>query len=647
MLLAPAGNRSLASIGKLYGTDLNKLEVSNFYKTHMDLFYHTHKENFVNYALQDSLITLKHANEMENFNFTLQRTDVPLTLSGLGKTFVLFYWRNVMDYNGYQIDPNLLIGKASEIQTPKGLTATKNVGVYMSHFINNYKGGRNESFCYGVDRNTLWFDYDLVSAYTTAMAYLGDPKYEDFKLLSKNDFDKLKTEDFMNGYFIIQTKFIFPDTVKYPSIPVMVDDTTTVYPLTGGPVFLTGPEYLLARAQKCGFDWISAIKIPTYPEKPFYEIIKEIQAKRREFPKGSVKNLLYKEIGNSIYGNTVTGMADKKRYDPQIGKTVRVEAGKLSNPILASLTTGLIRSVIGECLHNIKKLGGIIVSVTTDGFITNIPDLESKFLDETLFTKDETLLLRWYITQREKLSGSSISLELKTSGTGIIFWTTRGQLGINSRLKAMTGFQNHNLSKDELIAMLIELIKSEDKELNYVMKTLRSGKTILKHGGHVTPIERDQIFRVLFDNRRQIIEPENDLNPSEDFVLLDSKPWNDVRAAREVRKFSRAHNLKKYHVSSSGKKIVKKVYNNPFEKAVRVFLRGLYSPRPLFNLNPLRRELKTYDQILKLINGYDPDYKLNKHKISYYKGTASGTAMVEKSVPRTIKTEDFGGKYTT
>lgn len=86
------------------------------------------------------------------------------------------------------------------------------------------------------------------------MAYLGDPKYEDFKLLSKNDFDKLKTEDFMNGYFIIQTKFIFPDTVKYPSIPVMVDDTTTVYPLTGGPVFLTGPEYLLARAQKCGFD---------------------------------------------------------------------------------------------------------------------------------------------------------------------------------------------------------------------------------------------------------------------------------------------------------------------------------------------------------------------------------------------------------
>jgi hypothetical protein len=32
---------------------------------------------------------------------------------------------------------------------------TKDVGLYMSYYIANYKGGRNESFMYGVDTETL------------------------------------------------------------------------------------------------------------------------------------------------------------------------------------------------------------------------------------------------------------------------------------------------------------------------------------------------------------------------------------------------------------------------------------------------------------------------------------------------------------
>lgn len=43
------------------------------------------------------------------------------------------------------------MGNADEIQTPKGLFATRNIGTHMSYFIANYKGGRNESFMYGVD----------------------------------------------------------------------------------------------------------------------------------------------------------------------------------------------------------------------------------------------------------------------------------------------------------------------------------------------------------------------------------------------------------------------------------------------------------------------------------------------------------------
>ena len=47
-----------------------------------------------------------------------------------------------------------MMGNADEVQTPKGLFATGDVGAHMSYFIANYKGGRNESFMYGVDEKT-------------------------------------------------------------------------------------------------------------------------------------------------------------------------------------------------------------------------------------------------------------------------------------------------------------------------------------------------------------------------------------------------------------------------------------------------------------------------------------------------------------
>ena len=46
------------------------------------------------------------------------------------------------------------------------------MGLHLSYFIGNYKGGRNESFMYGAEDSIYWYDDDLVSAYTTAKANL-------------------------------------------------------------------------------------------------------------------------------------------------------------------------------------------------------------------------------------------------------------------------------------------------------------------------------------------------------------------------------------------------------------------------------------------------------------------------------------------
>ena len=241
------------------------------------------------------------------------------------------------------------MGNSDEIQTPRGLFASGDVGLHLSYYVGNYKGGRNESFMYGVDTERHWFDYDLVSAYTTAMTYLTLPDYSNARLLSSENVLKLTEKELLKGYLIVNGSFDFPATIKYPSIPCYIDSTTTVYPLRG-KCLLTGPEYLLAKNQGCKIKITSAFYIPPsefsrstsmgtkfkITIKPFQAIINEIQSKRREYPKGHILNALYKEMGNSIYGNLVRGLSNKKTFDTKSGKLLRMPATELSNPILAS-----------------------------------------------------------------------------------------------------------------------------------------------------------------------------------------------------------------------------------------------------------------------------------------------------------------------
>jgi hypothetical protein len=69
---------------------------------------------------------------------------------------------------------------------------------------------------------------------------------------------------------------------------------------------------------------------------PFREVIGNLQSERRKYEKGTISNLLYKEMGNSLYGSVTKGMSHKMKFDIKSNKTVRMEASEISNPILAS-----------------------------------------------------------------------------------------------------------------------------------------------------------------------------------------------------------------------------------------------------------------------------------------------------------------------
>lgn len=640
-LLAPGGNKSLKALGFLYGE--NKVKIEGWIEKMSELL----KENynlFKDYAVQDAKITLIHALFMEEFAFKFGIIGIPLSLSKISSSFLRTEWDR-LEYGGYQVDPLYLLND-SKTQTPKGLFFTKDIGLRMSYYIANYKGGRNESFMYGVDDAFKWFDYDLVGAYTTIMSLMGNPDYSKAKFIAPKAIEDFSYEELIFSYIIIKGDFEFPKNTKFPSIPCFIDETTTIYPLKG-LCNLTGAEYVCAKEQGCEIAIKEIFFIPfevakkseageageaefeneklkdhlgveqnmeplfseKFINKPFFEVIRKLQLERAKHPKGSILNHLFKELANSLYGILVKGISNKMKYDIKMGRTIRMEGNDLSNPILASWVTAFIRSLIGETLHNVNLLGGKVVSVTTDGFLTNLEDLEEK-----VFKMPTSFLLKVCKKARAGLTVDSDNpndkaLEIKKEGIGIITWTTRGQFSLDGNLMAATGFQRGLYSLEEIDKLLRDCISSDSKEITYINKRLRSAVEIFKYGGHVTNEYRDQIFRLLFDNKRKIID-----KGLENEKVFDSDPVFNDESAKLFRFIGKKSHTKKYQ-RQLNVKVHTNRYKNVLDITIRNFIRCLLTN----SLNLDCSVFKNYSEILEFVKVFDSKINLNTNTIAQLK----------------------------
>nr|CAA73185.1 DNA polymerase [Cryphonectria parasitica] len=647
MLLAPAGKKGLAAIGSLLG--LGKIELEKTELESMDLLLSNDREKFLRYAITDAIITLLYANYMEDQLFNSRVVGVPISLSSLSAAYVKNEWEK-SGYKGYQINPLYLIGDSGVTQTPQGLYKTKEVGRKISMYISNYRGGRNESFMYGVDNSRYWIDYDLTSAYTSAMALLGNPDYNNARNLTEEELFKMTDEDLIMSYTIFSTKFKFPSNTKYPSIPCYLNESTTIYPLEGEAT-LTGVEFVLAKEQNCEFIDIKDIFIIPFESvlektggsrgrkkvtckfvnQPFRNIIKELQDRRLQHPKKSLGNLMEKEKGNSIYGNVVKGMSNQKKFDIKTGRTVRMEGGLLTNPIIASWITAFIRSVVGECIHNVSLLKGSVVSITTDGFITNLKDLEYNIIRGRIKTK---ALISSYRKVREFLSPDSNpdALELKTRTVGIISWTTRGQFSLDGQLKATTGFQVKGLNFEDLDNVFRSTMTGEDRVIEFIQSSLRSAKDIYMHGGHVTKTYADRVFRMEYDNKRVLNIPVELLEEDKfNNHLLDSSPAKNVKTVEGLRFLRCIHRKNVYNKMTS--KAGSSKYKSDLDLAIRNFVKGCVKDPIGYNLTAF----KSYSDLIDFVKNYKKDYRISKTSISNLKNRK----MVVKGVPRNPDTLAF------
>jgi len=272
---------SLKSIGALYpDLPLTKISLNKKDMENMDVLFKKDRAVFESYAIQDSRIVLWHILQVQDSHYFLTgRYTIPVTLSSLAS---LFLSKRLISETSALYHPKTKNGLISmkdlaRLNTPMGIEMSGDLHEYIDYFLGSYHGGRNESYVYGVI-NGEFHDYDLPGAYPTAMAMLEYPDWDQKQMIGELTGEEFQSKfkfDLINSYTALKIKFEFPLTVKYPNIPVRLDFTSVVFPLTGES-FCTGHEFLLAMNLGCKIKILSGVYIP-FKKSVFYK-----EKKRKE-----------------------------------------------------------------------------------------------------------------------------------------------------------------------------------------------------------------------------------------------------------------------------------------------------------------------------------------------------------------------------
>jgi hypothetical protein len=416
MLMAPAGRQKLGDLGDLLG--IPKIELPKGMIENMDLLLASDRELFERYALTDAEIAAKYY--VKRNAMALEMTEskkVQLTTGSLATNYTMQYFANsgvnAEEFLGYETVKSLRWDDVNKRQVSfRKRVPTEAAHLHLNLATESFHGGRNECYFFGATPQDIFTDYDLCGAYTTALAAIKTPDYENARVCRDPH------EYLYNVLGIAQIEFEFPKDSKFPCLPVRTP-YGLIFPLKGRTC-VPSPEIYLAL--KMGADIVvrHGIIIPWKTNvHPFSNLIAEIQKNRKRYQKGSFEELNWKEIGNSIYGKLAQGLAEKRVFDTREGQHRDMPPSRLTNPYLAAYTTSLVRAALSEILALIPR-DRLVVSATTDGLLTNATPGE---IEQASIGPVCSFLSR---TRYEMLGDAKI-LEVKHQAAQVLAWRTRGQ----------------------------------------------------------------------------------------------------------------------------------------------------------------------------------------------------------------------------
>lgn len=377
-----SGKESLKEITSSSNFNIKKIDLTKEQISNMKDLLINDRDLFNKYSIIDSYLTVEYNNKFyETLKKEFDIQDRILTASSISaKVFQKRF--------GEQTDD--LIGQypvTVRKQMPDGKIQNLTIKKFkrgILHLKESYYGGRNETFCSGVSRNNEWGDYDLKSAYPTALLILQDIDWDNKVGITNNNLHKIE----FNDLGVVTLKFKFKDSVMMPSFPIKDEST-------GGLVFVkegetTIPLQELYMALKNNLldltktEIITGYKFIRKSTRLISELVTEMVEKRNKFQKNTLENKFYKLVNNSLYGKFTQGVVDKNLLDffnstPENGEFNYTDLeyhkqrqSPIYNPGIASFITGTIRAMVSEQMNYIEgKQWAKVISVTTDGYMLN------------------------------------------------------------------------------------------------------------------------------------------------------------------------------------------------------------------------------------------------------------------------------------
>lgn len=421
-LLAPTGRQSLSQLGELLGVKKVRLAESNadelLMKKNMKAVRDNKWPTFKEYALRDAEVSALYFEKIAAQYRDVTGSDfIPTVLSSIGVKIQ----RNAWEVSG--LDTLLMVGRtAHEEETfndKKGYTTKSVKTPYIEEFhwhaqfiTETYHGGRNEQIWFGPSEVDDWTDYDLTSAYPTAMARLRLPQWHETREMTEEDFANLDADTL--GF--VNVEFSHPRDVRYPVIPVRTKNGL-IFPRRGR-AYCAAPEIALARSLGCELRLRRGVIVPVESDQlVFFDFIK-FAIEQRSAAKTEIEKQFWKELVNSCYGKTAQGLQDRRVFNLKNKRNKRLPESAITNPAYASFITSYVRAVCGEMMNAIPATKQIF-SVTTDGFITNANAAEMQLASSGTLSRN-------FQQTVSALSGDPL-LKVKHQARQLIGWRTRGQ----------------------------------------------------------------------------------------------------------------------------------------------------------------------------------------------------------------------------
>jgi len=535
-----AEGTNLALMGDLIG--LPKLKIPDgFSIERMDKLLDGDQLSFELYAMRDAEITARYFMKLSAFAYQhTGNANLPATASSLG---VILFEQSLkiaeIDFDrvfGLHKEKHVVWNKLTNKPVTKEVSVRDDLHLIHQPFVGMcYHGGRNETYHFGPTEPGIWNDFDLAAAYTTGLV--------DMKLI---DYDHprvtLDTNDFVGhvmGFALVE--FAFPETTRYPCLPVEGHNGGLFYPLTGKS-FCTAPEIEVALNLGCKITIKHGVIFPWRSDqgdiRPFEPSVRKVRELRKSYVKGSLDELYAKLLGNGMYGKTAQGIKPKNVFDTKHMQSEKLPCSRVSNALMAAHTTGLIRAVLGELIAGLPTHRRA-VSATTDGFITDA-SMDEIDLRGPLATR--------YASLCERITSNRNILECKHRVNQLISCKTRGQFTCLAHedgpvILAKAGI-SPPVSELDKNAYMVRLFMQRYPGRITQIKPFTSIRDQWSKSLDVTRTTRDKRMNLEYDHKRKLTAPKMEKVLFDGLVLdqqfaehirLDSKPWLTLDDAEQCR----------------------------------------------------------------------------------------------------------------